>query len=123
MKNLMIAGLFAFVLATAPGARAEEIPGFSEHRLYEACASNDEALHALCVAYLRGLIFGLQFGQKLEFEGRPICVVPDPEAARLVVDNFIANRPKTLEDDKDGAGDLVALSALLGAYRCKPPKS
>jgi len=123
MKNVTLAGVFALLLAFTPGATAEEIPGFSEHKLYEACASNDEALHALCVAYLRGLIFGLKFGQKLESEGHPICVVPDPEAARLIVEKFITIHPKTLEDDKEGAGDYTALLALLGAYQCKPPKS
>ena len=75
------------------------------------------SLHVLCTAYLRGLIFGLQFGQRLD---HPICISPDPEAARLIVDKFIADHPKALEDDKGDSGDFIAIVALLRAFQCKP---
>lgn len=117
MKSVILLGLMALPL---PNVASAQSPGFTEHILYQTCSSEDDGMKAICVAYLRGFLYGVRFGEAMQKRGHPICLAKsmDPMTARLIVKKFIEDNPKTLDADGPSGGEITTLMALAAAYPC-----
>lgn len=123
MKSFVCA-IGTLLITTIP-AGAADTSGFTQQKLYQVCSSDDSGYQAICLAYFRGLLYGITFGQRLQNGGHPICLPQalNPETARLIFKKAIEENPKSLDHDGNGMGDIVATLALAAAYPCKPTNS
>jgi hypothetical protein len=117
----LTASIVVIVLSITTPATAEDATGFTVKQLYQMCSSTENsALNTACVAYLRGLIYGIPFGQESQKDGKQLCLpkAHNPEVARLIVKKFIEDNPKILDADGGGVGDFVSIMALANAFPC-----
>jgi hypothetical protein len=88
-------------------------------QLHTFCVSSDYNEKSVCVAYLLGLVQGLQLGTVRTREGKPFCLPDGVTAgqAELVVRKFAADNPQFLHLAASG----VFAAALALAFPCQPP--
>jgi len=106
--------LIALLSLLAP-ARADELKGI---KLYQQCSNTnqDSVGYLNCNAYVAGFVEGLYIGKSLPGSGYNFCPPKDLTylQARLVIEKFMRDHPKMLND----AAGSVAMAVRVLTYPC-----
>lgn len=112
MKRVAAYTAFLLVLSVS---RASALSGLE---LHQYCHEKDQEI--ACVAYIRGLLDGMQAGAVLAKASPPLYCPPHggipTDQGRLIVDKYFRDHPEELQE---GAGPLV-MAAIAKAFPCQP---
>jgi hypothetical protein len=107
----------AIVVLAVTGFAASNANALSGLELYRTC--NTKPLEIACMAYIRGVLDGMQAGRALAKENPPLYCPPPQgtpaDQARLIIEKYFKEHPDELQE---GAGAL-AMAALVKAFPCK----
>jgi hypothetical protein len=102
------------ILAGLIGFAASNANALSGLELYRTCHARDVA----CMAYIRGVLDGMQAGDALAKQNPPLYCPPHEgipaDQGKLVIEKYFREHPGELQE---GAG-VLAMAALMKAFPC-----